>query len=410
MKTISTIFSFFVMTVFAFAQTPTITNISPNQGQRGQTLNLQITGSQTSFAQGSNITVTIFNSATAIKSNYTAVLSNTHLIANISIPQNANYQLCDVAISGVNMPFVSKRSGFTVVNASGKIPKIKSYTPATAILGQTLDLTITGDGTNFTQATQVQASFFTQASNIIVNNVNVINDTTLLTNITVGQNLNTGYYPFYIDVAQEGKLYNPGLGLLVYQGGGAPQIVAVSPNAMAIGETLNLTITGVNVNFTQASGTFVPSFFNGATQLTGSNTTVLAPNLIRTTLNIPNNLNLVGSYDLLLQEFPSGGSLNLKNALYIGVTTGVQKESLKLAYNIYPNPTHDELFIDTKRDILSFALMNSTGHFIAVKQEDLELQTNGYRLSTQKYGLSPGIYFLRVQTDEGCTYHKILIN
>jgi len=67
MKTISTIFSFFVMTVFAFAQTPTITNISPNQGQRGQTLNLQITGNQTTFAQGSNITVTIFNSATAIR-------------------------------------------------------------------------------------------------------------------------------------------------------------------------------------------------------------------------------------------------------------------------------------------------------------------------------------------------------
>ena len=54
--------------------------------------------------------------------------------------------------------------------------------------------------------------------------------------------------------------------------------------------------------------------------------------------------------------------------------------------------------------------MNSTGHFVAVKQDDLEVQTNGYRLSTQKYGLSPGIYFLRVQTDEGYIYHKILIN
>lgn len=410
MKTIVAIFSFFMTTVFAFAQTPSITNISPNQGQRGQTLNLQITGTQTSFAQGSSITVTIFNSATAIRSNSVAVLSNTHLIANITIPQNANYQLCDVAVSGVSMPFVSKRSGFTVVNASGKIPKIKSYTPETAILGQTLDLTITGDGTNFTQATQVQASFFTQASNITVNNVNVINDTTLVTNITIGQNLNTGYYPFYLDVAKEGKLYNPGLGLLVYQGGGAPQIVAVSPNAMALGETLNLTITGVNVNFTQASGTYIPMFFNGATQLTGSNTTVLAPNLIRTTLNIPNNLNLIGSYDLLLQELPSGGSLTLQNAISIGVTTGVQKESIKLVYHIYPNPILDELFIDTKREILSIGLMNITGHFVVVKQDDLVVQTNGYRISTQKYGLSPGIYFLRVQTDEGYIHHKLLIN
>ena len=93
MKTIITIFAFFVMTVFAFAQTPTITNITPNQGQRGQTLNLQITGTQTTFAQGSNVTVTLFNAATVIRSNTVAVLSNTSLIATITIPLNANYQL-----------------------------------------------------------------------------------------------------------------------------------------------------------------------------------------------------------------------------------------------------------------------------------------------------------------------------
>ena len=55
-----------------------------------------------------------------------------------------------------------------------------------------------------------------------------------------------------------------------------PQIVAVNPKGAAIGQTLDLTITGVNVNFSQASGTFVPVFFNGATQLTGNNTTVLS--------------------------------------------------------------------------------------------------------------------------------------
>lgn len=410
MKITFTCLSFLVMTVFAFGQTPSIVNITPSQGQRGQSLNLQITGMQTNFAQGSSITVTLFNAATPIRSNSVAVLSNTHLIANITIPQNANYQSCDVAVSGVNMPYVIKRSGFAVVNASGKIPKIKSYTPETATVGQTLDLTITGDGTTFTQASQVQTSFFTQASNITVNNVNVINDTTIVTNITVGQNMNTGYYPFYIDVAQEGRLYSPGLGLLVYQSGGTPQIVAVNPKGAALGETLNLTITGINVNFSQASGTFIPVFFNGATQITGSNTTVLTPNMIRTTLTVPNNIGLVGSYDLLLQEFPSGAMLTLQNALYIGVTTGVKKETLKLSYRIYPNPTHDALYIETQKDILSLGLMNTTGQSIGVKPEDLEAQINGYRISTLKYGLPPGIYLLRLQTEEGYTYHKILIN
>jgi len=410
MRITFTILFLWAMTFFAFAQGPAIVNVNPNQGKRGQTLSLQITGTQTSFAQGSNITVTIFNSATAIKSNSVAILSNTHLIASVTIPQNANYQLCDLAVSGSSMPFVSMRSGFAVVNASGKIPKIKSFAPETATAGQTLDLTITGDGTTFSQASQVQASFFAQASNITVNNVNVINDTTLVTNITVGQNVNTGYYPFLVDVAQEGKLYSSGLGLLVYQGGGEPQVVAVTPNGAALGETLNLTITGVNVNFTQASGTFTPVFFNGATQLTGTNTTVLAPNMIRTTLSVPNNMALVGNYDLSLQELPSGNLLSLQNAFNVGVTTGIKKEALIPTYLVYPNPTNDEIFIDTKQEVSSIGLMNTTGHFIAVKPEDLFRQTNGYSLSTQKYGLSPGMYFLRIQTNDGYTYHKILIN
>lgn len=410
MKTILTMFSFWVMTVFAFAQTPTIISITPNQGQRGQTLNLQIIGSQTDFAQSSSTIVTVFNSATAIRSNSVAILSNTHLIANVTIPQNANYQLCDIAVSGAGTPFVIKRSGFAVVNASGKIPKIKSFTPETATTGQTLDLTITGDGTLFTQASQVQAAFFAQASDISVNSVSVLDDTTLVSNITVGSNVNTGYYPFYVDAAQEGRLYSPGLGLLVYEGGSEPQIVSVNPKGAAIGETLNLTITGVNVNFSQASGTFVPIFFNGATQLTGNNTTVLTPNMIRTTLVVPRDMNLVGSYDLLLQEFPLGSIYTLQNAFYIGVTTGVDNRKIGKVKSIYPNPTRDELFIDTQHKILSFGLMNSTGQLVAVKPEDLEEQTNGYRISTLKYGLPPGIYFVRLQTEEGYTYHKILIN
>ena len=399
-----------MITVFAYAQTPTIVNITPSQGQRGQSLNLQITGSQTNFAQGSNITVTVFNAATAIRANSVAVLSGTNLIANITIPQNANYQLCDVAVSGSNMPNVIKRSGFSVVNASGKIPKIKSFTPEIAITGQTLDLTITGEGTLFTQASQVQSGFFYQASMISVNSVSVINDTTLVSNITVGSNINTGYYPFYVDASQEGRLYSPGLGLLVYDGGSEPQIVSVNPNGAAIGQTLDLTITGVNVNFSQASGTFVPVFFNGATQLTGNNTTVLTPNMIRTKLVVPNNMNLVGSYDLVLQEFPLGNMFTLQNAFHIGVTTGVDNRKIGKVKSIYPNPTRDELFIDTEHKILSFGLMNTTGQLVAVKPEDLEEQTNGYRISTLKYGLSPGIYFIRIQTDEGYTYHKILIN
>lgn len=410
MKTILTMFSFLVMTGFAFAQTPSIVNITPNQGQRGQTLNLQITGSQTNFAQGSNIAVTVFNAATAIRANSVAVLSGTNLIANITIPQNANYQKCQVSVGGSGIPFMSKAEAFTVVNSQGVIPKIKSYTPESATNGQTLDLTITGEGTTFMQATQIQAGFFAQASSITVNSVNAINDTTVVTNVTIGPTVSNGYYAFYVDVAQEGRLYNPGRGLLVYQPGGAPQIVSVSPHLTTVGQTLDLTITGVNIDFTQASGTYNAYFFKGATQLSCLNTSVISANQIKTTLSIPINWEFTGYYNLVLRETPADHTIVFDNALYIGPMTTSIKEAFKPTSNIYPNPTRDELFIDTEHKIISFGLMNTTGQLVAVKPEDLEEQPNGYRISTLKYGLPPGFYFIRIQTIEGYTYHKILIN
>jgi hypothetical protein len=61
-----------------------------------------------------------------------------------------------------------------------------------------------------------------------------------------------------------------------------------------------------------------------------------------------------------------------------------------------------------QKNLLSSYLLFTTPFLaIAIKNQT---KTNGYRLSPLKYGLSPGIYYLRVQTDEGYTYHKILIN
>ena len=69
-----------------------ITTVTPDKGERGQTLNLQITGSQTNFTQASSIMVSIFNAATVISANSVSVISNTQLTANITIPNQAAFQ------------------------------------------------------------------------------------------------------------------------------------------------------------------------------------------------------------------------------------------------------------------------------------------------------------------------------
>ena len=56
-----------------------------------------------------------------------------------------------------------------------------------------------------------------------------------------------------------------------------------------------------------------------------------------------------------------------------------------------------------KNLLSSYLLFTMSFLAIAIKNQT---KTNGYRLSPTKYGFSPGIYYLLVQTDEGYTYLK----
>lgn len=383
-----------------------ITTVTPDKGERGQTLNLQITGSQTNFTQASSIMVSIFNAATVISANSVSVLSNTQLTANITIPNQAAFQWCDVAVSGMNIPFVRKASAFAVVNSSGKIPKLNSFTPASATAGQTLDLTITGSNTLFTQASQVTASFYTSASAISVNQVDVINDTTVVTNISVNNNAGTGFYPFYLQSGADGRLYSPGLGLFVGQSGSTPQLVNVTPSAIGTGETLDLTITGMNVDFTQGSGVVSVSFFNGATYLFGSATSVVSPIHVKTTLTAPTDLSYLGFYDVIVSKGDT--DLVLQDGLSLGIAIGL-KELQKEYWQVFPNPVREELTVTTDMDLSDFGFMNLSGQVIQVRPEDVTRLTEGFKIRTSQYKLVPGLYLLRAWNKDKFTYHKIIV-
>ena len=67
--------------------------------------------------------------------------------------------------------------------------------PNSAEQGETLDVTLTGDNTHFTQASGTTLSFtFEQASSTIVNSYNLIDDETLTANISIPIDVNPGTY------------------------------------------------------------------------------------------------------------------------------------------------------------------------------------------------------------------------
>ena len=135
-----------------------------------------------------------------------------------------------------------------------------SMSPSTADAGQTLDLIITGDKTHFGQGAETNINFtfsgFNQGSVLTsTNSITVTSDTTLIANITVPSNTYTGdYYASYFNTIDG---YLNALFSLHVNGTPAPSYFALSPDTLNAGQTLDVTLNGLNTHFNHGSGTTV---------------------------------------------------------------------------------------------------------------------------------------------------------
>jgi hypothetical protein len=235
-------------------QPPTITSVSPNQGNQGETLDVTITGTYfmgaTVVSFGSGITINSFT-----------VNSSTQITASIAIGSSATLGVRDVSVTTPGGT-VTKTSGFAVNQAS---VSITSVSPNQGNQGETLDVTITG--TYFTGATAV--SF---GSGITVNSFTVDSASQITASISVSATATLG--------ARDVLVTTPA-GIGTKTGGftclnqASVTITSVSPNQGNQGETLDVTITGTyftgatSVSF--GSGITVNSFtVNSSSQITAS--------------------------------------------------------------------------------------------------------------------------------------------
>jgi len=152
---------------------PTISTVSPEQGTRGQTLEVTITGTR---LDGVN-DVSDVSFGPGITVNSLPLMYSTEIKANITISPAAALGLRDVSVSDSGDTY-TLASAFEVV-APLPVPTIASLNPSQGACGQTLGVTITG--TNLTGATTV--SF---GNGITVNSSHVDSPTQISTNISIG--------------------------------------------------------------------------------------------------------------------------------------------------------------------------------------------------------------------------------
>ena len=177
-----------------------IVSVSPSTGVTGQTLTVTITGSGTSFTQSSNTSISLSNvsSNTTIFNSSSRINSDTSIDSNFYIPLNAAIGDYNVNILGLTLV-----NGFHVT--ANTLTFLSSANPTYATVGQTLNVTITGNLTHFSQATNTIN--FSQGSNTLVaNSVSTISNTSIQANVTIPVGAAIGNYNINLQNLIDGNL------------------------------------------------------------------------------------------------------------------------------------------------------------------------------------------------------------
>jgi hypothetical protein len=189
---------------------------------------------------------------------------------------------------------------------------LTGVSPSAVNAGVTLDVTITGSSTHFTDPNGTHLYFgFASGSSTsqdCINSMTVVDDVTLQANISV-PSYATGNYNVQVINSVDGTI-PPGSIFVI---GNAATLTAVTPNTAAVGQTLDVTITGSNTHFLTNTNEVTFSMGTGTINVNSvtavSNTTLTA--------NVTVAPNTYSGYAHIFVSNNQDGTMELTNALSV---------------------------------------------------------------------------------------------
>ena len=211
-----------------------LVSVNPNSGKQNTVgVQVTITGSNTHFTLATpSVSLGSGISTTAVQ-----VISDTSLMATVNIAPFASVQNNTVTVT-TGGEVASVPNGFSVTTGN---PFVASVSPINAHQGDTLNVTVMGQYTDFVSGL-TQADF---GPGITVNSVAVNSTTGATVNISIDPAAAIGVRTVTMNTGTEIAV---GTGLFTVQGAVA-EIVSVNPNTINQGATETVTITGSFTNF-----------------------------------------------------------------------------------------------------------------------------------------------------------------
>jgi len=304
------IFLFFGLAINLSAQ---IVSISPNKAEQGQTLDIVVTAANVDFSQGTNIVSLKFeNSETYMKSS--RVNSKTSITATFSINSDQPTGFCDFKVWNTNSNTIyTKPKGF-YISSDILVATLNSISPNTAKQGDILIITIHGSNTNFIKnAASNKIWLDNSTKQIIATTINAIDSVTIQAQFKLTYAHPAGIYSLFIQNNSDGttSLNNA---FELFRGESQPSILTAKPDTLIQGHSLDIEVTGENIDFTQ--GTNIISLKQGETFIYPN--TAIANTSTSLTLNFSCNIDHpIGNYDFYLWNTASDITLTKPKGFYL---------------------------------------------------------------------------------------------
>ena len=244
---------------------PTIKSVNTSSAERGQTLTITINASNTHFTQAGTVAVKLYQGISFILINSVSVLNDTTLSASIIVSQNNPIGMYDIKVTDPLYGNITKTSIFQV-NASTNLPSLIKVTPyEISDRPQTLNITLTGTFTHFTQGTNSVSFFYHDSltTKITVNTVNASNDSTLVCNITTTGVGDGGYDIHTNNIIDGGLILKNAIGFVMGVNNLQNFVSSISIYPNPANEVFNILFTQqvscVNISITDITGRLVKS-------------------------------------------------------------------------------------------------------------------------------------------------------
>ncbi len=205
-------------------------SISPNSGNRGQSLPVVISGQNTSFtAQGSNTHIFLKQGSYVMGQGSQTAFTNISVIdpftiaANLHVPGNAPLGLYDMFVTAGTT--TTQNQAFTVTQGTNTNITLS---PNGSKPGKVTNLTFTVPGGSFkTQAEVIEKVWLNNGTSILadVKNITVVNSTTFTADLTVPANTPNGVYNANI-YTDAGNMYTKSAAFTVHQTFDIPELSA----------------------------------------------------------------------------------------------------------------------------------------------------------------------------------------